>query len=87
MQAIRRDVFLLLPFFDGLHRFLPVLVRREGFDVGYVDVVDRPRLAGTTKYGLWDRLWVGLCDLVGVAWLVRRSRQIPEFAEVPPDAG
>jgi dolichol-phosphate mannosyltransferase len=87
MQAIRREVFLSLPYFDGLHRFLPVLVRREGFDVGYVDVVDRPRLAGTTKYGLWDRLWVGLYDLVGVAWLVRRSTQIPEFAEVPPDAG
>ncbi len=87
MQAIRREVFLSLPYFDGLHRFLPVLVRRDGLEVGYVDVVDRPRLAGTTKYGLWDRLWVGIYDLVGVAWLVRRSRQVPDIVEVHRDAG
>ncbi len=45
LKAFRRDVFLALPYFDGLHRFLPALVRREGFDIGYVDVVDRPRRA------------------------------------------
>src|ERR1700735_1668204 len=43
LKAFRRDVFLSLPYFDGLHRFLPALVRREGFDIGYVDVVDRAR--------------------------------------------
>ena len=43
LKAFRRDVFLALPYFDGLHRFLPALVRREGYDIGYVDVVDRPR--------------------------------------------
>ena len=43
LKAFRRDVFLALPYFDGLHRFLPALVRREGYEIGYVDVVDRPR--------------------------------------------
>ena len=43
LKAFYRDLFLRLPYFDGLHRFLPALVRREGFDIGYVDVVDRPR--------------------------------------------
>ena len=45
LKAFRRDLFLALPYFDGLHRFLPALVRREGYDIGYVDVVDRPRRA------------------------------------------
>ena len=53
LKAFRRDVFLALPYFDGLHRFLPALVRREGYDIGYVDVVDRPRAPAcrTMDYG------------------------------------
>jgi dolichol-phosphate mannosyltransferase len=47
LKAFRRDLFLSLPYFDGLHRFLPALVRREGFDIAYVDVVDRARRHGT----------------------------------------
>jgi dolichol-phosphate mannosyltransferase len=82
LKAFRRDLFLALPYFDGLHRFLPALVRREGYDVGYVDVVDRPRRHGTSNYGLWDRLWVGILDLAGVWWLVRRRRRVPECEEV-----
>jgi dolichol-phosphate mannosyltransferase len=82
LKAFRRDVFLALPYFDGLHRFLPALVRREGYEVGYVDVVDRPRRAGTSNYGLWDRLWVGILDLAGVWWLIRRRRRVPEVTEV-----
>ncbi len=78
LKAFRRDVFLALPYFDGLHRFLPALVRREGYDVGYVDVVDRPRRHGVSNYGLWDRLWVGILDLAGVWWLIRRKRRVPE---------
>jgi dolichol-phosphate mannosyltransferase len=81
LKAFRRDVFLALPFFDGLHRFLPALVRREGYDIGYVDVVDRPRRAGTSNYGMWDRLWVGILDLIGVWWLIRR-RNLPRVLEV-----
>jgi dolichol-phosphate mannosyltransferase len=81
LKAFRRDVFLALPYFDGLHRFLPALVRREGFDIGYVDVVDRPRRMGQSNYGLWDRLWVGILDLAGVWWLIRRKRRRPEVSE------
>ena len=79
LKAFRRDVFLRLPYFDGLHRFLPALVRREGFDIGYVDVVDRARAHGVSNYGMWDRLWVGILDLAGVWWLIRRKKQIPEI--------
>jgi len=79
LKALRRDVFLRLPYFDGLHRFLPALVRREGFDIGYVDVVDRPRAHGVSNYGMWDRLWVGILDLAGVWWLIRRKKRIPDL--------
>ena len=72
LKAFRRDLFLALPYFDGLHRFLPALVRREGFEIGYVDVVDRPRRHGVSNYGFWDRLWIGILDLAGVWWLIRR---------------
>jgi dolichol-phosphate mannosyltransferase len=86
LKAFRRDLLLSLPYFDGLHRFLPALVRREGFEIGYVDVVDRPRHAGVSNYGLWDRLWVGILDLFGVWWLIRRKRRVPEISEVKRDA-
>jgi len=81
LKAFRRDVFLRLPYFDGLHRFLPALVKREGYEIGYVDVVDRPRGAGVSNYGMWDRLWVGILDLAGVWWLIRRKKRIPEIVE------
>ena len=81
LKAFRRDVFLALPYFDGLHRFLPALVKREGYAIGYVDVVDRPRGSGVSNYGLWDRLWVGILDLAGVWWLIRRKKRVPEISE------
>jgi dolichol-phosphate mannosyltransferase len=86
LKAFRRDVFLALPFFDGLHRFLPALVRREGYEIAYVDVVDRQRRHGQSNYGMWDRLWVGLLDLAGVWWLIRRKRRVAEVSEVKSDA-
>jgi dolichol-phosphate mannosyltransferase len=82
LKAFRRDLFLALPYFNGLHRFLPALVRREGFDIGYVDVVDRSRGHGTSNYGFFDRLWVGILDLAGVWWLIRRKKHVPQFEEV-----
>ena len=81
LKAFRRAVFLGLPYFDGLHRFLPALIRREGFDISYVDVVDRPRAHGVSNYGMWDRLWIGILDLAGVWWLIRRKKRIPEISE------
>jgi dolichol-phosphate mannosyltransferase len=82
LKAFRRDAFMALPYFDGLHRFLPALMRREGYEIGYVDVTDRPRGAGVSNYGMWDRLWVGILDLAGVWWLIRRKRRVPEVSEV-----
>ena len=86
LKAFRRDLFLALPYFDGLHRFLPALARREGYDVAYVDVVDRPRHAGTSNYGMWDRLWIGILDLMGVWWLIHRRRRVPHVLEVKRNA-
>jgi glycosyltransferase involved in cell wall biosynthesis len=82
LKAFRRDLFLMLPYFDGLHRFLPALVRREGLDIVYVEVVDRPRRHGTSNYGFWDRLWIGMVDLFGVWWLIRRKKRIPQSVEI-----
>jgi glycosyltransferase involved in cell wall biosynthesis len=82
LKVFRRDAFLALPYFDALHRFLPALFRRDGYAIGYVDVIDRPRHSGKSNYGLWDRLWVGILDLAGVWWLVRRRRRVPQVSEV-----
>ena len=82
LKAFRREVFLSMPYFDGLHRFLPALVRREGFDIAYVDVIDRPRHAGVSNYGFFDRLWIGIMDLAGVWWLIRRKKPTPVATEV-----
>jgi dolichol-phosphate mannosyltransferase len=82
LKAFRRDVFLSMPYFDGLHRFLPALVRREGYDIAYVDVTDRPRHSGVSNYGFFDRLWIGIMDLAGVWWLIRRKKSTPVATEV-----
>jgi len=49
-------------------------------------VLDRPRRAGKSNYGMWDRLWVGILDLLGVCWLIRR-RRLPQVSEVTRNAG
>ncbi|BBC00081.1 glycosyltransferase family 2 protein [Bradyrhizobium elkanii] len=91
LKAFPREVFLAMPYFDGLHRFLPALVRREGLTIAYVDVVDRPRHSGVSNYGFFDRLWIGIMDLAGVWWLIRRKKPTPVVtevvAEVPDVAG
>ena len=82
LKAFRREVFLMMPYFDGLHRFLPALMRREGYEIAYVDVIDRPRHSGVSNYGFFDRLWIGIMDLVGVWWLIRRKKPTPIATEV-----
>ena len=82
LKVFRREVYLALPFFDALHRFMPALVAREGFSVVHRDVVDRPRFTGRSNYGTFDRLWVGILDLAGVWWLIRRRRPAPAAQEV-----
>ncbi len=71
LKAFPREVFLRLPYFDTMHRFLPALVMREGLAVRHLDVFDRPRLRGKSKYGLIDRAARGAVDLVRVWWLMR----------------
>ncbi|MBB6307503.1 glycosyltransferase [Xanthobacter tagetidis] len=85
LKVVRRDVHLRLPVFDGLHRFMPALVKREGYEVRIVKVVDRPRWHGHSKYGFWNRLWVGIADLFGVFWLIRR-RKVPQLINESIDA-
>ena len=86
LKCFPRQVYLDLPFFDGLHRFLPALVARDGYTVALIDVVDRPRLTGVSNYGFLDRLWVGIADLVGVHWLIRRRVKPAVASEVGDDA-
>ncbi|MFI4988727.1 MAG: glycosyltransferase family 2 protein [Alphaproteobacteria bacterium] len=78
LKLCRRDAFLRLPRFDHSHRFLPALVRRDGGRVAFVEVTDRPRLSGQSKYGLGNRAFVGIVDLAGVYWLMRRKAR-PEI--------
>ena len=86
LKAISRNLFLRLPVFDGLHRFLPALVRREGYAIVQIDVRDRDRRHGVSKYGMRNRLWVGVMDLMGVWWLIQRRRSIPSVKELRSDA-
>ena len=75
LKLFPRDLFLRLPFFDHMHRFLPALVLREGAQVVAVPVRHRQRIAGRSKYGISNRLWVGIVDMAGVMWLNRRMRR------------
>ncbi len=84
LKLFPRDLFLTLPAFAGLHRFLPALVKGAGKRVLLVEVNHRPRAAGTTKYGLWNRLWVGIGDLLMVWWLLRRRRQPGAATPIAP---
>lgn len=74
LKLFEREIFLRLPYFDHMHRYLPALVKRAGFGIQSVPVSHRPRTRGSSKYGMLDRLWVGLYDLRGVAWLMRRAK-------------
>ncbi|SIO48525.1 dolichol-phosphate mannosyltransferase [Rhodovulum sp. ES.010] len=75
LKGFRRDAFLRLPYFDHMHRYLPALFKRDGWEVALVDVAHRGRHAGTSKYNNLQRALVGLHDLIGVAWLIRRRKK------------
>ena len=82
LKLIERRACLELPFFDHMHRFLPALVQRHGGATLSVPVNHRPRTRGVSNYGVLDRLWVGIVDLAGVAWLKRRGARA-ESSELP----
>ena len=72
LKAYRAEYLRKVPVFDGFHRFLPALVQMAGGSVREIDVAHRPRLYGTSKYGIHNRLWRGIVDLLGVRWMRRR---------------
>lgn len=74
LKVFRRDAFLRLPFFDHLHRFLPAMMIREGYEVAFEPVHHRPRSTGVSKYNNLGRLWASASDIFGVMWLNARGR-------------
>jgi dolichol-phosphate mannosyltransferase len=79
IKVFWRDVFIRLPFFTSMHRYLPMLFRVYGFETATHPVNDRPRMAGESKYTNFGRLMIAIYDLIGVIWLRRRTK-IPQIA-------
>ncbi|RYH07482.1 glycosyltransferase family 2 protein [Tropicimonas sp. IMCC6043] len=75
LKGFRRDAFLALPYFDHMHRYLPALFRRDGWEVLLVDVSHRERQAGQSNYSNFRRAIVGIPDLIAVSWLIRRRKK------------
>jgi dolichol-phosphate mannosyltransferase len=86
LKLFSREAFLALPYFDHMHRFLPALMRRNGGEVVSVPVRHRERRHGRSHYGVHNRLWTGIVDMLGVLWLRRRGR-LPVLASAPPVTG
>jgi dolichol-phosphate mannosyltransferase len=82
LKLFERQAFLDLPYFDHIHRFLPALMKREGYAIALVDVGHRARTRGTSKYGVLDRLLVSIRDIMGVMWLIKRRRLPGSVTEV-----
>lgn len=82
LKCFRRDAFLALPYFDHMHRYLPALFARDGWRIALVDVTHRPRGGGRSHYSNLQRGVVGIFDLMGVAWLLRRRKKA-RATEVP----
>lgn len=84
IKLMHRATFMQLPWFNHMHRFLPALYQRAGARVVSVPVRHRPRTHGVSKYGLNNRLWVGIVDLFGVRWLILRNPPPVHIRETPP---
>lgn len=74
IKAVKRNIFLQLPYFDHIHRYMPAMIRAEGFLAEFVDVNHRGRIHGASKYTNFGRLWAAFSDLRGVIWLIKRRR-------------
>jgi dolichol-phosphate mannosyltransferase len=77
LKVYWRDIYLTIPFFNGMHRYLPALFQTYGHEIAYEPVNDRPRLQGASKYTNLGRALIGLYDLVGVSWLRKRTVLAP----------
>ena len=82
LKLIDKEIFLRLPYFNHMHRFMPSLVRRHGGVVLAVNVKHRARSIGASKYGILDRLIVGVSDILGVIWLIRRTAPHGTITEI-----
>lgn len=87
LKVFYRDAYLRLPYFDHSHRYLPALMRREGFETEFMPVNHRPRAFGTSKYTNLGRLAVAFRDLLGVVWLKARARSPMTISELEPGDG
>ncbi len=83
LKAFRREGFLALPYFNHMHRYLPALFARDGWQIAHVDVSHRARGAGRSNYSNFQRAMVGMVDLLGVAWLLRRRKTARPLPEEP----
>lgn len=85
LRVFKRETMTGLFGFNGIHRFLPILVHGGGFKTREIPVSHRPRVAGVSKYGVWNRLWRGILDLFGVAWFQKRRVNPVPFTKLPLD--
>jgi glycosyltransferase involved in cell wall biosynthesis len=83
LKAFRADAVRALPLFDGMHRFLPTLIRMEGGTVVELPVRHRPRRFGRTKYGMWNRVFRSFADALAVRWMQRRALRYRIREELP----
>lgn len=82
MKGFPREVFLSLPYFDHMHRYLPALVKSQGWTIVHVDVSHAARTTGVSKYNNIGRAISGVWDLLGVAWLVKRAKKVSPERDV-----
>ena len=80
-RLLRREALADIPVFNGMHRFLPTLIKAQGGAVVEIPINDRPRLAGVSKYGINNRLWRGLADCFGVRWYQRRALRLDRLSD------
>ncbi len=83
LKAFRAEAVRALPLFTGMHRFLPTLIKLYGGTVAEVPVRHRPRRFGTTKYGMWNRVWRSFVDALAVRWMQRRALRYRISEELP----
>jgi dolichol-phosphate mannosyltransferase len=76
LKLFSAEIFLSMPHFDHFHRFMPALFRLRGAGIASVPVNHRERGGGVSHYGVWNRLWVGIVDIIGVMWLKRRAKVV-----------
>jgi len=86
LKCFRRDAFLALPYFDHMHRYLPALFKRDGWEVCLIDVGHRERLAGRSNYSNLRRGLEGAVDLAGVSWLIMRGKNVESVESTPTAA-